>query len=81
MKGVCDLNPVPLNADNLDKEIIADIESLANQFNLTKSTLSIKKAKVQGVPVLKPMHVVYCLTGQVFRLGQELVGVSARCQV
>ena len=78
-KGVRDLDPVPLNAEALDKETIAEIEALANQFNSTKSTSSIKKAKVQGVPrqaVLKPAHAVYRLTGQVFRLGDRVIMVQ-----
>lgn len=78
-KGVRELDPVPLNAEALDKETIAEIEALANQTTSTKSTSSIKKAIVQGVPrqaVLKPAHAVYRLTGQVFRLGDRVIMVQ-----
>jgi hypothetical protein len=78
-KGVRGLDPVPLNAEALDKETIAEIEALANQLTSTKSTSSIKKAIVQGVPrqaVLKPAHAVYRLTGQVFRLGDRVIMVQ-----
>lgn len=78
-KGVRELDPVPLNAEALDKETIAEIEALANQITSTKSTSSIKKAIVQGVPrqaVLKPAHAVYRLTGQVFRLGDRVIMVQ-----
>jgi len=78
-KGVRDLEPVSLNAEALDKETIAEIEALASQITSTKSTSSIKKAIVQGVPrqaVLKPAHAVYRLTGQVFRLGDRVIMVQ-----
>jgi hypothetical protein len=78
-QGVREFDPVPLNAEALDKETVAEIEALASQITSTKSTSSIKKAIVQGVPrqaILKPAHAVYRLTGQEFRLGDRVIMVQ-----
>ncbi|KIM40739.1 hypothetical protein M413DRAFT_73070 [Hebeloma cylindrosporum] len=78
-KGVRDFEPVSLFCDQLTKETVAEIESLADNFTKIKSPAQIKKAIVKGIPrqaVLKPAHAVYRLQNQHFALGDRVTMVQ-----
>ncbi|PPQ70177.1 hypothetical protein CVT26_014453 [Gymnopilus dilepis] len=78
-KGVRDFEPVSLFCDQLTKETVAEIEALADTFTKNKSSTSIKKAIVKGIPrqaVLKPSHAVYRLQNQHFALGDRVTMVQ-----
>jgi len=52
---------------------------LADGFNANKSSSSIKKAIVKGIPrqaVLKPSHAIYRLQNQEFALGDRVIMVQ-----
>lgn len=58
---------------------MAEIEKLADSFNANKSSSSIKKAMVKGIPrqaVLKPAHAIYKLQNQKFALGDRVTMVQ-----
>lgn len=58
---------------------MAEIEKLADGFTATKSSATIKKAIVKGIPrqaVLKPAHAVYRLQNQSFSLGDRVTMVQ-----
>jgi len=78
-KGVRDFEPVSLFCDQLGKETVAEIEKLADSFAAGRSTSTIKKAIVKGIPrqaVLKPAHAVYRLQNQSFALGDRVTMVQ-----
>ncbi|KAF8150162.1 exonuclease II [Crassisporium funariophilum] len=78
-KGVRDFEPVSLFCDQLTKDTVAEIESLADTFTKSKSPASIKKAIVKGIPrqaVLKPAHAIYRLQNQHFALGDRVTMVQ-----
>lgn len=78
-KGVRDFEPVSLYCDQLTKETVAELEALADTFMENKSSASIKKAMVVGIPrqaVLKPSHVAYRLQNQHFALGDRVTMVQ-----
>ena len=77
-EGLNDLEPVSLFAEQLEKETVAAIEQLADQFRSMKSPEQIKKAVIKGIPrqaVLKPAHAIYRLQGQRFALGDRVIMV------
>lgn len=58
---------------------MAEIEKLADSFTANKSSSTIKKAIVKGIPrqaVLKPAHAVYRLQNQSFALGDRVTMVQ-----
>ncbi|KAH9481103.1 5'-3' exoribonuclease 1 [Psilocybe cubensis] len=78
-KGVRDFEPVSLFCDQLTKETVAEIETLADTFTKNKVPSQIKKAIVKGIPrqaVLKPAHAVYRLQNQHFALGDRVTMVQ-----
>ncbi|KAG8833381.1 hypothetical protein FRC17_010777 [Serendipita sp. 399] len=78
-RGIKDLEPVPLSTQALEKETVAQIESIANTLTANRSATAIKKAKVQGIPrkaVLRPNQVSSRLQGQIFRLGDRVIMVQ-----
>ncbi|KJA19823.1 hypothetical protein HYPSUDRAFT_143219 [Hypholoma sublateritium FD-334 SS-4] len=78
-KGVRDFEPVSLFCDQLTKDTVTEIESLADEFIKNKSNTQIKKAIVKGIPrqaVLKPSHAVYRLQNQHFALGDRVTMVQ-----
>ncbi|PPQ66718.1 hypothetical protein CVT24_008819 [Panaeolus cyanescens] len=78
-KGVRDFEPVSLFCDQLSKETVTEIESLADVFTKEKTPSHIKKAIVKGIPrqaVLKPSHAVYRLQNQHFALGDRVTMVQ-----
>ena len=80
-KGVKDLEPVSLYCDQLDKETVIKLTSVADECTQSKSAGSIKKAIVKGIPrqaILKPSHAVYRLQNQTFSLGDR-VGPYETC--
>ena len=61
------------------QETVAEIEKLADALNASKSSSSIRKAIVKGIPrraVLKPTHAVYRLQNQQFALGDRVTMVQ-----
>ncbi|KAF8591177.1 hypothetical protein K439DRAFT_1328052 [Ramaria rubella] len=78
-QGVRDFEPVSLFCDQLKTATVAEIEKLADGFNANKSSSSIKKAIVKGIPrqaVLKPSHAIYKLQNQRFALGDRVIMVQ-----
>ncbi|KAL1753974.1 exonuclease II [Schizophyllum commune] len=78
-KGVRDFEPVTLFCDQLGKEIVKEIETLADEFNASKSTSGFKKAIVKAIPrqaVLKPAHAPYRLQNQKFALGDRVTMIQ-----
>ena len=78
-KGDKDLEPVSLYCDQLDKETVIKLTSVADECTQSKSAGSIKKAIVKGIPrqaILKPSHAVYRLQNQTFSLGDRVVMVQ-----
>ncbi|ESK84121.1 5 -3 exoribonuclease [Moniliophthora roreri MCA 2997] len=78
-KGVRDFEPVSLFCDQLDKETVSQIEKLADSYTSSRSTATIKKAIVKGIPrqaVLKPSDAIYRLQGQQFALGDRVTMVK-----
>ncbi|KAI9509818.1 exonuclease II [Russula earlei] len=78
-KGVRDFEPVSLQCDQLDKDVVKELEELANGFNKERSPSDFKRAMVKNVPrraVLKPEHAVYRLQNQKFELGDRVVMVQ-----
>ncbi|KAF9074552.1 XRN 5'-3' exonuclease N-terminus-domain-containing protein [Rhodocollybia butyracea] len=78
-KGVRDFEAVSLFCDQLSKKTVAQIEKLADNLTVNKSSTAIKKAIVKGIPrqaVLKPAHAVYRLQGQRFGLGDRVTMVQ-----
>ncbi|KAF9534015.1 hypothetical protein CPB83DRAFT_757128 [Crepidotus variabilis] len=78
-KGVRDFEPVSLFCDQLGKDTVAEIESLADTFTKNKSSTQIKKAIVKGIPrqaVLKPAHAAYRLHNQHFGLGDRVTMIQ-----
>ncbi|KAI0303658.1 exonuclease II [Multifurca ochricompacta] len=78
-KGVRDFEPVSLLCDQLEKNIVKEIEQLADGFNKERSASDFKRAMVKNVPrraVLKPEHAVYRLQNQKFDLGDRVVMVQ-----
>ena len=58
---------------------MAEIERIADTYNANKSSSSIKKAMVKGIPrqaVLKPSHAIYRLQNQRFSLGDRVTMVQ-----
>ncbi|KAF5326675.1 hypothetical protein D9619_004005 [Psilocybe cf. subviscida] len=79
LKGVRDFEPVSLFCDQLTKDTVSQIESLADEFTKAKVPGQIKKAIVKGIPrqaVLKPAHAVYRLQNQHFALGDRVTMVQ-----
>ena len=77
-KKVRDLEAVSLFCDQLDKETVSQIVELEDKCREGKSTETIKKAIVKGIPrqaLLKPSHAVYRLQNQTFSLGDRVVMV------
>ena len=77
--GLVDLEPVSLNAEQLEKETCAQVEKLADHFRESKTAEDVKRAMVQGIPrqaVLKPSHAIYRLQGQTFGLGDRVIMVQ-----
>jgi 5'-3' exoribonuclease 1 len=63
----------------IPKNVIKEIEKLANDFTANRSTTAIKKARVERIPrraVLKPSHAASFLHDQVFRLGDRVTMVQ-----
>ncbi|KAK7056414.1 exonuclease II Exo2 [Paramarasmius palmivorus] len=94
-KGVRDFEPVSLFCDQLDKVVedslimtyradtpqdtVVEIEKLADSYTSSRSTTTIKKAIVKGIPrqaVLKPSDAIYRLQGQQFALGDRVTMVK-----
>ena len=78
-KGVRDFEPVTLFCDQLGKEVVKEIEALADEFNASKSTSGFKKAIVKAIPrqaVLKPAHAPYRLQNQKFALGDRVTMIQ-----
>jgi 5'-3' exoribonuclease 1 len=78
-KGVRDLEPVTLFADNLAKNTVKEIEQVADDINKNRSKAGIKKAIVKNIPrhaVLKPSHAIYRLQSQHFALGDRVTMVQ-----
>ncbi|TRM64823.1 exonuclease II [Schizophyllum amplum] len=78
-KGVRDFEPVTLFCDQLGKDMVKEIEQLADGFNSSKSTSGFKKAIVKGIPrqaVLKPAHAQYRLQNQRFALGDRVTMIQ-----
>ncbi|CAG8482069.1 11267_t:CDS:10 [Paraglomus occultum] len=74
---VSDLERVSLDAEQLDKEAIAEIEKRAEQFVCHEN--DFKKIVVKNIPrqaLLKPSHAANRLQDQVFRLGDRVVHVQ-----
>ena len=77
--GVRDLEAVSLFCDQLGTATVKDIVSLEDEFTMAKSTTSIRKAIVKGIPrqaILKPAHAIYRLQNQTFSLGDRVVMVQ-----
>ncbi|KAH7907684.1 exonuclease II [Hygrophoropsis aurantiaca] len=77
-KGVKDFEPVSLFSDQLPKQTVRALESLADSLTATQQATAIKKALVKNIPrhaVLKPSHAVYRLQRQTFALGDRVVMV------
>ncbi|KAH9972179.1 XRN 5'-3' exonuclease N-terminus-domain-containing protein [Lactifluus volemus] len=78
-KGVRDFEPVSLLCDQLDKNVVKEIERLADDFNKERSTSNFRRAMVKNVPrraVLKPEHAMYRLQNQKFDLGDRVIMVQ-----
>ncbi|KAH8831417.1 exonuclease II [Flagelloscypha sp. PMI_526] len=78
-KGVRDFEAVSLFCDQLPKETVTKIQQYADACTENKSSGTIKKAIVKGIPrqaVLKPAHAVYRLQTQRFGLGDRVTMVQ-----
>lgn len=74
-KGVRDFEAVSLFCDKLEKECVAQIAALEDEFRNNRPPTDIKKAIVKGIPrqaLLKPTHAVYRLQNQNFSLGDRV---------
>ncbi|KAK4688987.1 5'-3' exoribonuclease 1, partial [Tremellales sp. Uapishka_1] len=78
-ENVSELEPVSLFAEQLEKESVAIIEKVADNFRANKTSEGIKRALVKGIPrqaLLKPSHAIYRLQGQKFVLGDRVIMVQ-----
>ncbi|WWC90706.1 uncharacterized protein L201_005643 [Kwoniella dendrophila CBS 6074] len=78
-RDLVDPDTVSLFAEQLEKESVAMIEKLADQYRSQKSPNFIKRAVVKGIPrqaVLKPAHAIYRLQGQTFAVGDRVIMVQ-----
>lgn len=80
-QGVRDLETVPLFAEQLGKDTIADIEAFEDQLAGQRATQagSVKRTIVKGLPriaLLKPSHAAFRLQAQRFELGDRVIAVS-----
>ncbi|WVQ68061.1 uncharacterized protein L199_006267 [Kwoniella botswanensis] len=78
-RDLLDPETVSLFAEQLEKESVAMIEKLADQYRNMKSPNMIKRAVVKAIPrqaVLKPAHAIYRLQGQTFAVGDRVIMVQ-----
>ncbi|KAK4058246.1 exonuclease II Exo2 [Microbotryomycetes sp. JL221] len=78
-KGVRDFEKVPLWSEQLDKNTVLLVETLADRLTSSKGLASIKQAAINGIPraaLLKPSHAASRLRDQRFSLGDRVVAVS-----
>ncbi|GET01384.1 exonuclease Kem1, putative [Rhizophagus clarus] len=73
---VRDFEKVPLEAEQLDKEAIQDIEEAANELLENKDTDQVEKEKLARHKLLKPSHASTLLQNQKFNLGDRVVFVK-----
>lgn len=83
VKGVRDLETVPLYAEQLSKETVQTIEAFTSRLVDTRTAIGaagqVKRVFIKGIPrtaLLKPSHAPFRLQAQRFELGDRVIMVQ-----
>ncbi|KAM0788250.1 hypothetical protein ACM66B_001401 [Microbotryomycetes sp. NB124-2] len=78
-KGVRDFEKVPLWSEQLDKNSVCLVETMADRLKASKNLASLKQAAINGIPraaLLKPSHAASRLRDQHYTLGDRVIAVA-----
>lgn len=83
VKGIRDLETVPLYAEQLSKETVQNIEAFTSRLVDTRTAIGaasqVKRVFIKGIPrtaLLKPNHAPFRLQAQRFELGDRVIMVQ-----